>query len=60
MKCLVAALVVTLVCLGSSPKLAVYPGLVVDEQVSKSIRTWRPNEGCRERRHCTTDEFRGF
>src|SRR5260370_42649468 len=30
------------VCLGSPPDVAVYPGAVVDEQVSKSIRKSNP------------------
>ena len=38
MKSLVGVLLFALSCLGSSPDVAVYPGAVLDEQVSKALR----------------------
>jgi hypothetical protein len=42
LKSLVVGVLLVFVCLGSSPDVAVYPGAVVDEQVSKSIRKSNP------------------
>jgi len=53
LKSLVGVLLVAVSCLGSSPDVAIYPGAVFDEQVSKSVRKSNPDNAA----YNSTDAF---